>query len=45
MDFDDKLSWLRRRREAPGASARWLTWGAASRLWRPLYPTFIIYRA
>ena len=45
MDFDDKLSWLRRQGETTGACARWLTWGVVSRLQRPLYPTFIIYRA
>jgi hypothetical protein len=44
MDFDDKLSWLRRQGETSGASAGWPR-GKASRLQRPLYPTFIIYRA
>ena len=45
MDFDDKLSWLRREGKTTGASAKWLICGVASRLQRSLYPTFIIYRA
>jgi hypothetical protein len=44
MDFDDKLSWLRRQGETAGESAGWPR-GTASRLQRSLYPTFIIYRA